>query len=116
MLDRLSGEDFAFLMSGLGYSIDSKELGVDQVGHNVDSDLLKNSGVEEGKGEVRPRTTFRVSVKVAVSLPIEKAPTSSGPSAVRAYSVGKLPCRYIMLLGWSAKRVFRFLSFAVSRW
>jgi hypothetical protein len=44
----------------------------------------------EEKGEVRLRTTFRVSVKVAASLVIAIAPTPSGPSVVRAASVGKL--------------------------
>jgi hypothetical protein len=49
MRDRLGGENFAFLQLGLGYSVDSKKPGVDRAGHQVDSDILEGSGVEEGE-------------------------------------------------------------------
>jgi hypothetical protein len=42
----------------------------------------------KGSGEVRLRTTLRVSLKVASASPIAIAPTPSGPSLVSIAAVG----------------------------
>jgi hypothetical protein len=45
----LGGENFAFLERGLGCAVNSKKSGFYRVGHQMNSDRLEGSGVEEGK-------------------------------------------------------------------
>jgi hypothetical protein len=62
------------------------------------------------------RTTFRVSVKVAVSVPIAIAPTPSGPSAMRAASVEKLATSSSTIVSVECRVCRLGLPLAVLRW
>jgi tellurite resistance protein TehA-like permease len=64
----------------------------------------------------RLRTTFRVSVKVAASLPIAIAPAPSGPTVVRFASVGKPEASIPAAVREECRSCSPDRPFAVLRW